>query len=81
MSGQHYSENMKDTFFNQLDVPKPNYEFTANKKNDSTIVSSTIENLFNHFESNKYKAAVFLGDPNSNGINCCCTTQYTRSSY
>ena len=44
-SGQHYSENMKDTFFNQLDVPKPNYEFTVNKKNDSTIVSSTIENL------------------------------------
>ena len=64
-SGQHYSENMKDTFFNQLDVPKPNYEFTVNKKNDSTIVSSTIENLFNHFESNEYKAAVFLGDTNT----------------
>ena len=64
-SGQHYSENMKDTFFNQLDVPKPNYEFTVNKKNDSTIVSSTIENLFNHFESNKYKAAIFLGDTNT----------------
>ena len=28
-SGQHYSENMKDTFFNQLDVPKPNFEFTV----------------------------------------------------
>ena len=64
-SGQHYSENMKDIFFNQLDVPKPNFEFSVNKSNDSTIVSSTIENLFNHFENHSYKAAVFLGDTNT----------------
>ena len=64
-SGQHYSENMKDVFFNQLDVPKPDFEFNVNKANDSTIVSSTIENLFNHFAINSYKAAVFLGDTNT----------------
>ena len=28
-SGQHYSENMKDTFFKQLNVPIPDYEFTV----------------------------------------------------
>ena len=64
-SGQHYSENMKDTFFNQLDVPRPSIEFNIDKANDSTIVSSTIKNLFTHFETNKYKAAVFLGDTNT----------------
>ena len=64
-SGQHYSENMKDVFFNQLDVPKPNFEFQVNKSDDSTIVSSTIENLFSHFETHKYQAAVFLGDTNT----------------
>ena len=64
-SGQHYSENMKDIFFNQLDVSKPNFEFQVNKSNDSTIVSSTIENLFSHFETHKYQAAVFLGDTNT----------------
>ena len=64
-SGQHYSENMKDIFFNQLDVPKPNFEFQVNKSNDSTIVSSTIENLFSHFQTHKYKASVFLGDTNT----------------
>ena len=64
-SGQHYSENMKDVFFNQLNVPKPNFEFNVNKSNDSTIVSSTIKNLFSHFETNKYKAVVFLGDTNT----------------
>ena len=47
-SGQHYSENMKDTFFNQLDVPRPSIEFNIDKANDSTIVSSTIKNLFTH---------------------------------
>ena len=56
---------MKDIFFNQLEVPKPNFEFQVNKSNDSTIVSSTIENLFSHFEAHKYKAAVFLGDTNT----------------
>ena len=64
-SGQHYSENMKDTFFNQLNVLKPNYEFEVNKKSDATIVASTIENLYNHFSNHKYKAAVFLGDTNT----------------
>ena len=64
-SGQHYSENMKDTFFTQLNVPRPNFEFSVDKSNDSTIVSSTIENLYNHFETNKYKAVVFLGDTNT----------------
>ena len=64
-SGQHYSENMKDTFFNQLNVLKPNYEFEVNKNSDATIVASTIENLYNHFSNHKYKAAVFLGDTNT----------------
>ena len=64
-SGQHYSENMKDVFFNQLNVPKPNFEFNVDKSNDSTIVSSTIKNLYTHFETNKYKAVVFLGDTNT----------------
>ena len=64
-SGQHYSENMKDTFFKQLNVPIPDFEFTLDTQNDSTIVSSTITNLYNHFGSHKYKAAVFLGDTNT----------------
>ena len=64
-SGQHYSENMKDTFFKQLNVPIPDFEFTLDTQNDSTIVSSTITNLYNHFANHKYKAAVFLGDTNT----------------
>ena len=64
-SGQHYSDNMKDTFFRQLNVPRPDFEFTVDTKNDAYVVSSTITNLYNHFEIHKYKAAVFLGDTNT----------------
>lgn len=64
-SGQHYSENMKDTFFQQLNVPAPNFEFTVDTQSDASIVSSTIINLYSHFEKHKYKAVVFLGDTNT----------------
>ena len=74
-SGQHYSENMKDTFFKQLNVPKPNFEFEINKGTDADIVSSTIENLFNHFNDHKYKAAVFLGDTNT-VMGCIAAAQH-----
>ena len=74
-SGQHYSENMKDTFFNQLNVPNPDFEFTVNSENYSTIVSSTIINLYNHFNHNKYKAAVFLGDTNT-VMGCIAAAQH-----
>ena len=39
-SGQHYSENMKDVFFKQLNVPTPDYEFDIDTTNDATTVSS-----------------------------------------
>lgn len=74
-SGQHYSENMKDTFFNQLNVKKPDFEFTVEKGSDASVVSSTIENLYSHFEQHKYKAAVFLGDTNT-VMGCIAAAQH-----
>jgi UDP-N-acetylglucosamine 2-epimerase (non-hydrolysing) len=64
-SGQHYSENMKDVFFEQLNVPKPDVEFEIEKGNDAEIVSSVIKNTYSHLEKNKYKAVIFLGDTNT----------------
>ncbi len=34
-SGQHYSENMKDTFFKQLNVPIPDFEFNVHSHSKS----------------------------------------------
>ena len=64
-SGQHYSDNMKDIFFSQLNVPKPDFEFEIDTTNDSTIVSSIIKNTYEHLDKNKYKAVIFLGDTNT----------------
>ena len=64
-SGQHYSSNMKDIFFRQLNVREPDYEFNINGKTDAAIVSSTINSLSEHFNSHRYKAAIFLGDTNT----------------
>ena len=64
-SGQHYSSNMKDIFFKQLNTPKPDFEFELDTKNDSTIVSSVISQTYNHLENHKYKGVVFLGDTNT----------------
>ena len=64
-SGQHYSENMKDVFFNQLNTPKPDYEFNIDVTNDATTVSSIINETYSHLENHKYKAVMFLGDTNT----------------
>tara|TARA_Y200000002_G_C22599929_1_gene629059 strand:+ start:25 stop:1182 length:1158 start_codon:yes stop_codon:yes gene_type:complete len=64
-SGQHYSENMKDVFFNQLNVPVPDYEFNIDIKNDATTVSSIINETYTHLENHKYRAVMFLGDTNT----------------
>ena len=50
-SGQHYSENMKDVFFSQLNLPKPDYEFEIDTTNDSTIVASIIKNTSLYVDS------------------------------
>ena len=64
-SGQHYSENMKDVFFKQLNVPEPDVEFEIDTTSDASTVSSVIKNTFSHLEKNSYKAVVFLGDTNT----------------
>ena len=64
-SGQHYSENMKDVFFNQLNTPFPDFEFNIDVTNDATTVASIIKETYSHLENNKYKAVMFLGDTNT----------------
>ena len=64
-SGQHYSENMKDVFFNQLNTPFPDFEFNIDVTNDATTVASIIKETYSHLENKKYKAVMFLGDTNT----------------
>ena len=64
-SGQHYSENLKDVFFRQLQVPRPDIELTTGAETDSEIVSSLISQLHPALEKLRPRAVIFLGDTNT----------------
>lgn len=64
-SGQHYSDNMKDIFFRQLDVPTPNITLTLETGNDTALIGSIVSQLGNELRNLKPAAVVFLGDTNT----------------
>lgn len=64
-SGQHYSDNMKDVFFRQLDVPKPDVTLELDTGSDTSMIGSLISKLGEHLRESKPDAVVFLGDTNT----------------
>ena len=64
-SGQHYSDNLKDIFFRELEVVKPDVELGCEGKNDAEIVASIINKLYPVLEEIKPHAVVYLGDTNT----------------
>lgn len=64
-SGQHYSDNMKDVFFRQLEVPKPDVTLELETSSDTAMIGSLIRNLGDHLRQSKPAAVVFLGDTNT----------------
>jgi UDP-N-acetylglucosamine 2-epimerase len=64
-SGQHYSDNMKDVFFRQLDVPRPDVTLELDTSSDTAMIGSLIRNLGDHLRKSKPAAVVFLGDTNT----------------
>ena len=64
-SGQHYSENLKDIFFNELAVDKPDIELNIEGNSDAELVASTILKLSKVFQEIEPSVAVFLGDTNT----------------
>ena len=64
-SGQHYSDNLKDVFFRELDVAPPEIELNIQGESDSELVASMISRLGEVFSEIKPSVAVFLGDTNT----------------
>ena len=64
-SGQHYSDNLKDVFFRELDVAPPDIELNIQGESDSELVASMISKLGEVFNRIKPSVAVFLGDTNT----------------
>jgi UDP-N-acetylglucosamine 2-epimerase (non-hydrolysing) len=64
-SGQHYSDNLKDVFFRELDVSLPDLELGARGDTDAEVSSEVIKRLYPVLEEMQPMAAVFLGDTNT----------------
>jgi UDP-N-acetylglucosamine 2-epimerase (non-hydrolysing) len=73
-SGQHYSDNLKEIFFRQLNVRRPSIELNAKGETDSEIVSSAIHALCPVLREMRPVAAVFLGD-NNTVLSCVAAAQ------
>ena len=73
-SGQHYSDNLKDIFFRELEVSPPEIELGASGNNDAEVSSSIIAKLYPVLEKLNPDAALFLGDTNT-VISCIAAAQ------
>ncbi len=64
-SGQHYSDNLKDVFIRDLDLPGPDIELGATGTSDAEFVGSVITKLSPALADLEPQAVVFLGDTNT----------------
>jgi len=64
-SGQHYSDNLKDIFFRELDVAPAQIDLGAGGDTDADVVASVVSRLYKVLEQLDPVAAVFLGDTNT----------------
>ena len=64
-SGQHYSDNLKDVFFRELNVKPPDIELGAGCETDADTSAAVISKLYPVLKKLEPEAAVFLGDTNT----------------
>jgi UDP-N-acetylglucosamine 2-epimerase (non-hydrolysing) len=64
-SGQHYSDNLKDVFFRELQIDAPDIELDIEGNSDAQLVASMVLKLSEVIIIEKPVAVVFLGDTNT----------------
>ena len=64
-AGQHYSDNLKDVFFREMDIKPPDIELQCGGDTDAAIASSVIANVYDALNELRPAAVVFLGDTNT----------------
>lgn len=64
-SGQHYSDNLKDIFFRELNVAPPDIELNVAGETDAEVSAGVISRLYPVLAELKPEVAVFLGDTNT----------------
>jgi UDP-GlcNAc3NAcA epimerase len=61
-TGQHYSQAMSDIFFNQLDIPKPDFELGIGQANPATQIGRMLVELDMVFSSSSFDWVLVYGD-------------------
>ncbi|MES2591070.1 MAG: UDP-N-acetylglucosamine 2-epimerase (non-hydrolyzing) [Bacteroidota bacterium] len=64
-TGQHYDENMSKVFFDELDIPQPDYNLNTGSGNHGKQTASMIEGIENILLKEKPNCIVLYGDTNS----------------
>lgn len=64
-TGQHYDENMSQVFFEELQIPKPNYNLNVGSGRHGEQTAKMISGIENILLENQPHAIVLYGDTNS----------------
>jgi UDP-GlcNAc3NAcA epimerase len=64
-TGQHYDENMSQVFFDELNIPQPNYNLNVGSGSHGKQTASMIEGIEEILLKEKPNAIVLYGDTNS----------------
>lgn len=64
-TGQHYDENMSEVFFDELDIPRPNYHLNVGSGTHGKQTAMMIEGIEEILLKEKPQAIVLYGDTNS----------------
>lgn len=64
-TGQHYDANMSEVFFEELDIPHPNYNLGVGSGSHGTQTSKMIEGIEQVLLKEEFDGVILYGDTNS----------------
>lgn len=64
-TGQHFDQNMSDVFFEEMEIPSPNYFLNINGLSHGAMTGQMIEKIEQVLVSEKPNAVIVYGDTNS----------------
>src|SRR6218665_1802108 len=64
-TGQHYDDNMSKVFFEELDIPEPDYNLNIGSGSHSRQTARMLEAIGDLLEKEKPDAMLLYGDTNS----------------
>jgi len=64
-TGQHFDQNMSDVFFDEMKIPKPNYNLNINKMSHGAMTGRMLEEIEKVLIKEKPDFVLVYGDTNS----------------